>query len=503
MFKNAVYLCAMATPWIKVAKRLESEFNIKSSYFIHWQMDKDEFISSGLKNCHLQTIEDAWKMQGFPKNIQRHFFDEEELKKIAHYELIALKMMDRLDPDDESFPFNSRLSFFRDLLGYWFNVVEDRDIDLVISSPVPHCVFDYALFVICKIKKIKFITFQRILLFGNYNILIDDIDNMPKLNLQLFNGNLPSEIIQAKINNVLQDYNQAKPFYMIVQEKINARLTYFKLLQNFLRKIPKLYYLFKSPNTYWVQKGRLPNESKYSWLELFFTKYKRALKVRSFKKHYDAIVTDNLPEKFVLVALNYQPEETSCPSGGVYADQILMLQLLNQHLPKNINIIVKEHKTQFYLSTESASGRNQNFYRQISKIDKRVKFVSENYNPFVLIDKAKAVVTIGGTIGWESAIRGTPTLIFGRAWYENMPRVLKVKTKEDLAKALLQVEELKNKDLHSEILGFHAALEDKVIKSYQYRISIPFVPSTDVTTEESIDNLVKGISKNLSLKNKA
>jgi hypothetical protein len=112
-------------------------------------------------------------------------------------------------------------------------------------------------------------------------------------------------------------------------------------------------------------------------------------------------------------------------------------------------------------------------------------------------------VTIGGTIGWESAIRGTPTLTFGRAWYENMPRVLKVKTKEDLAKALLQVEELKNKDLHSEILGFHAALEDKVIKSYQYRISIPYLQSTDVTTEESIDNLVKGISKNLSLKNKA
>jgi len=492
---NAIYLCAIAQPWIGVIKQLSSKFDITPSYIVHWKNDEKEFTKSNLKNCHLQQIDKAWKGLGFPEDIDRYIFDEQELKEISHHELIALKMMDRLDPDGESFPFNSRLYFFRDLLGYWFNVIESRGIDLVISPSVPHRVFDYALYVVCKMKNITFIMFQ-LTPFGSNSILIDDIDKMPVLESSTAESSVPSKLIEERIAKVYNDYNKAIPEYMVKHEA-NDNKSYTSLLLPHAKKILRTYVLRKTePSTYWVKTGSSPKDSKYSWQDFYAMEAKRNEMVESFKKTYHAITTSKLPEKFVLVALHYQPEETSCPTGGTYSDQILMIQLLDQLLPKNTDVIIKEHKSQFYTHQEGASGRTSLFYKRISQISSRVKFISESYDPFELIDKAEIVVTISGTIGWESAIRGTPVFVFGRAWYEEMPRVYKVKSKESLLDALSHIKDQKNKNYEHEVMAFHAALEKQFVKAKHYK---SYLNKSDVTMDESVDNIVQGLARFLEL----
>lgn len=492
---NAIYLCTIAQPWLEVSKKLESEFSIKPSYFVYWGDDRKEYKAASLKDCHLQTTEQAWKGVGFPSNTDRYIFDEEVLKSISSYELTALKMMDRLDPDGASFAFNTRLQFFRDLMGYWYNVVEDRSIDLVISPSIPHRVFDYALYVVCQIKNVKFIMFQMTP-FGSNSILIDDIDAMPSLPKNKLEKQLPSKAVQEKIFRICGDYSKAIPDYML-RQKTNAKKVRTLLPLPHIKKLLQPYRpRVKKPYTYWVKTGFSPKDTQYSWHDFYAMQNKRNKSVNEFKKNYDTIVTSNLHKKFILVALHYQPEETSCPTGGAYSDQVLMIQLLNQYFPKEITIIVKEHKSQFYPQLESASGRNLNFYKRIAEISERVKFVSEDYDPFELIDKAQAVVTISGTIGWESAIRGTPAIVFGRAWYEQMPRVFKVKTKEDLQKVLPQLMQQKNKDLMQEILNFHAILEDSLVLAKHYKA---YLDNNDVTMEESVINIIDRIECFLDL----
>lgn len=493
---NAIYLCVIAEPWIKVSQELIKNLNITPSYIVCWSYDLSSFKNSLSNNAHIQNMDDAWQGLGFPKDIYRYIFDEEELKAISYYELIALKMMDRIDPDGESFPFITRLQFFRDLMGYWYNVVEDREIVLVISPSIPHRVFDYALYAVCKIKNIKFIMFQ-LTPFGSNSIVIDNIDAMPSLPKDKVEKHLPSKVIQEKIAKVCGDYSKAIPSYMLKHkandEKIHTLLPVpriKKLLRSYIPRVTK-------PYTYWVKAGFSPKDTQYSWYDFYAMEDKRSKNVDRFKKVYNTIVTSSLPKKFILVALHYQPEETSCPTGGVYSDQILMIQLLNQCLPKNITIVVKEHKSQFYSHQESASGRNLQFYKRISEISGRVKFVSEDYDPFKLIDQAQAVVTISGTIGWESAVRGTPTIVFGRAWYEEMPRVFKVKIKSDLIAALQQLPQQKNKDMHSEIMRFHAVLEDSFVLAKHYKA---FLDNNDVTMKESVVNLVDKLENFLNLK---
>ncbi|MFC6382314.1 hypothetical protein [Psychrobacter glacincola] len=483
---NAIYLCVIAEPWIKVSQELIKSLNIIPSYIVCWSYDLSSFKNSISNDAHIQNMDDAWQGLGFPKDIYRYIFDEEELKAISYYELIALKMMDRIDPDGESFPFITRLQFFRDLMGYWYNVVEDRKIDLVISPSIPHRVFDYALYVICKIRNIRFVMFQSTP-FGSNSILIENIDAMPSLLDVTVEKQLPSKVVQEKIDKVCGDYSKAIPSYML-KHKANDKKNHTLLPLPHIKKLLHAHLPHvNKPYTYWVKSGFSPKDTQYSWHDFYAMENKRNENVNRFKKVYNTISISRLPKKFILVALHYQPEETSCPTGGVYSDQILMIQLLNQHLPKDVNIIVKEHKSQFYTQLESASGRNLQFYKRISEISSRVKFVSEDYDPFKLIDQAQAVVTISGTIGWESAVRGTPAIVFGRAWYEEMPRVFKVKTKSDLIAALQQLPQQKNKDMRSEIMRFHAVLEDSFVLAKHYKA---FLDNNDVTMEKSVINIV-------------
>jgi hypothetical protein len=494
MTKKALYLCCIAHPWINVAKRLEDN-GVLPVYFVHWASDSAVIEKEFNKNCYLQTLEDAWKGLGFPKHLNPKALDEGYFKEIAWYELNALKMMDRLDPLGNEFSFQERRYFFQDLVGYWLSCIDEYGIDVVISPSIPHRVFDYALYVACKIKGLKFLMFQMVP-FGSTSILIDNIDNMDiDLDVgvgQLAGVNLPDNV-KEKIERVKRDYKSAMPEYMVSHAK-NQKISFKRLKSELLAPVAKVFLSYfgykKSPNTYWVEKGKVPSVSRYSWLSHYVMSVRRSIKVHSMRKQYESLTTDNVPDKFVLFALHYQPEETSCPTGGSYADQICLLKLLLEILPTDIKIVVKEHKSQFYTHQESASGRDSSFYQRLACLSDRVTFASVDAVPFELIDRAMATVTISGTIGWESAVRGTPTLVFGRAWYESMPRVHKLKSKNDLLNVIPLLKLEKNLDMDEEIAQFHLLLESKVIVAKHYKA---FLKNNDVSMTESEEALSRAI----------
>lgn len=492
--KYALYLCCIADPWIPVAKRLYSELGLKPVYFVHWGSDSSSFEGQFDESCHLQNMEDAWKGRGFPEALKPAALDESDFKKIAWYELNALKMMDRLDPLGNYFSFQQRRYFFQDLLGYWLAYIDAVRLDVVVSPSIPHRVFDYALYVACKIRNIRFVIFQGVP-FGSNSLLIDDIDSIGekyRLDYEKIEYCKPSQFILERIDAAKNDYSKAMPKYMARQEE-NNKFSFFGILKNIRKLITTLLLSvagYPTPNTYWVERGKVPSDSNYSWFRFYKVKAKSALRVRRLERGYNNIVSKTLPSRYVLVALHYQPEETSCPTGGSYADQISLVRLLDQALPSDVSILVKEHKSQFYNDRESSSGRDNSYYDRLSSISGRVYFASANESPFVLLDQAIATVTISGTIGWESAIRGTPTLIFGRAWYEYMPRVYKVKTKSDIASCWDSVIDSKDKNLDAQIIHYHGLLEKRFCNAKHYKSKLNMA---DVTMTESTENLFRSL----------
>ncbi|MEO0328172.1 MAG: hypothetical protein AAF217_06180 [Pseudomonadota bacterium] len=119
-------------------------------------------------------------------------------------------------------------------------------------------------------------------------------------------------------------------------------------------------------------------------------------------------------EPFVYFPLHLQPEMTTDILGGRYADQALTLETLRSKIPNNVAIYVKENPKQI------GRLRSEAFFERISKVP-NTKFMSRHTSSFDLIRNSIAVATISGTAGWEALRMGKAAIVFGDAFWKNLP----------------------------------------------------------------------------------
>jgi hypothetical protein len=481
--KNAIILpsagagTCVCDIWVDVMVELYEKHNISTKYFMYFDEGK---LKKSAKKIH-QVFGDsiyfhdhrlAWKGVGFYKAKKVNVLDSELLKNIAHYELIALKMMDRIDPLGDSFSFSNRQYFFRDLLLTWMNIIDELSIDIAFSPEVPHRVYDYALYVALNIKRKKILTFE-LTPFGDASIVMDEIDQFPDIYLEVMKGSSVNNVslVNQKLSDVRKNQNEYKLWYMERQRKMSSvslldllkknaawfltkindknlfQKVKFKINDRFQKNISVLELEAGSfPDNswygrhwcYWVKCGKMPQDSWFSKHEIKKVLKQRKKTVIGFEKKYRQLVDSSIDLKttrYVAVGLHYQPELTSCPTGGGFVDQLLIIDMLDKLLPSDVQIFVKEHLAQFRSFTESSSGRSNIFYERLSSFSDRVKFLASDVPSFDFIDNSLAVVTISGTIGFEALARGKPVFVFGRTWYELAPGAFRVRNSTDLVEA--------------------------------------------------------------------
>jgi hypothetical protein len=497
--KNVIYSGCNVKLWIDVAKTLEQKYEMTPKYFIG---RKAEFTKKNveieLPGCYFQYTEDAWKGLGFFDDFNLVSLDEVTANQISHHILIGMRMIDRLD-FFSSFTSTERQQWFINLIERWLGIIKTKEIDLIISPSIPHRVFDYALYVAAKIKNVNFVMFQMTQ-FGDASFIINDIDSTPdylKVKMSSVSDkkllDLPS-VMQDTLIKFQKSYSDALPSYMVEQ-----RDTYsdYKSLRfqtvSFLKDFRKVRTLFNKSETYNIFYGKHPEVSSMNKLTAYFMrKYGEIKKLKLKNKYCNYTSNINLDEKFIFVALHYQPEETSCPTGGFYVEQRQIIKNLLEEFPLDVRIYVKEHSSQFFPYFEGETGRTEQFYKDVSLLSERVSFIPLDFNTFKLVDNSLAVATISGTIGWESIFRLKPVLLFGRSWYEDMPGVYKVKSIQNLSKAKNEILNLSYLDELSldKLYGAHYILAQSLIYSGHYQ---NFYLKRLTSNSRSVDNIVAGL----------
>lgn len=194
------------------------------------------------------------------------------------------------------------------------------------------------------------------------------------------------------------------------------------------------------------EKKRLDSrKGKYwSWKKEFKDIIKhlpKALTIYSKRKNYRLYNSlaeypaDN--QKYIAFFLHYQPERTSMPEAYHYSNQWLIIKKIAANLPDGIILYVKEHPSVF-INNFDVRYRNEAFYKDISKL-RNVQLIPLDCDTFDMIDKAKAIVTITGTVGVQALIRNIPVIAFGTASYRNLKNVYVDKNDMDFQKVLNQV----------------------------------------------------------------
>ncbi|MDB4020982.1 hypothetical protein N8Z80_03000 [Litorivicinus sp.] len=349
-----------------------------------------------------------------------------------------------------NFSFNERRLFYYEILKFWNTVLCNLKPDIFVSYTWPHLPSDYPLYLLCKYY---------------YSIPVVFIDSVPYLNDYYYTvgtsiEDLSAPFIKQYQSALLTDEVPAVTQYLrelrsrearapkhidkyyaaIAYAEINVKM---KRLLRLLRSLiqGKLFNIadarsWKTSRARWGTSGSLMTN-----FDEFMFENRQYRKNTRLSKIYDEMTTvPDFEKQYVYFAASYQPEAISNLMPGVYEDVFLVIDILSAALPEGWEIWYKEHPNTFREKKKGVLRKSEDYYKRLSDYE-NIRFISTRANPFDLIDNAKAVATSGGTVGWESSVRGVPAMIFGGSWYGKCKSILSVYSLND---AELAVEKIVN-----------------------------------------------------------
>lgn len=146
---------------------------------------------------------------------------------------------------------------------------------------------------------------------------------------------------------------------------------------------------------------------------------------------YEKLALPSWPAKpYVIFFLHYQPERSTLPEGYGFAQQLLAVQALRTAMPASWELLVKEHPATFR-ATCSWRERSRFFYTQLTT-EANASLISVKCDTYQLIDNARVVATVTGTVGFEAYIRGRKSVAFGSGAFHALS-VPEVHCYEDVA----------------------------------------------------------------------
>ena len=348
-------------------------------------------------------------------------------------------MINRHDLDG-SFSYEDRKRLYYVQLNYWLNVIHKLKINLVVFSETPHALSHFIIYKLCKKMGIQTIMLSYTTIPGL--IYVKELfEAVPYIPIQSENHEELVQSIRSYIEKVT--LSDEKPWYMAVQQrkyfragvviKLQALLFLIPFLLEKAKLLPRKIY-----NEFYKKKGFLFEQSDFTRSEFIFKRlFLRKRQSRLRKKYRSISKTPDTNKRYFYFPLHYQPERSSCPEGSVYTDQQILIQMIADRLPPNMYLYVKEHPSQ-YMMTRGALGRPQFFYEDIQR-NSQVVLVDDTFSSSILIENSLAVITLTGTAGMEALLHGRPALLFGSAWYRQLPGAHYIEEIADLDRAINQI----------------------------------------------------------------
>lgn len=437
------------------------------------EIDRKDFLGT-IFHEHFSALE------GIPApDLANEEFDppsEELLHSLLEAESTVMTMMNK---HFEKKTVTERKYLYLQYIRYWNGVIDKYRPEAIIFPTIPHAVYDYLIYSLAKVKKIKTVLMEQIWVGDRMVIMTDYKNGSEAVFAELGRHLTQKEVLLDGMSEDLQrEYklqNSKEDATPLCVTHIKDRYSGFQLLKL------KARILFKS----------ILDLSIFRKLLAYLLKYFDS----NIKKEYERVQQKpDLSKKFIYFPLHYQPERNSSPQGGVYVDQILMAETLSASLPDGWYIYIKEHPVQWLVRGLSYfSYRFRGYYEDLAKL-KNIKLVPMKTDTYELMKYAQAVATITGTAGWEALVRKKPVLAFGYPWYQHCPGLFKINSTNSCRAALQKISK-----------GFSASTEDVLryfyaldTASFHGYIDLDGQELSQLNSKQNAANLTEQISKILN-----
>lgn len=375
----------------------------------HW------FVSSQIRGCEYPGV--AWEKL-LP-------LDEELIENMRECEAIFMEMVTRLEWK-KRVSYDTRKQWYFKHLRFWNDYITRNRINLYLAAWIPHEIPDIVIYYLCKLKKIP------VVYFGISTILDTSFVEHDWEQSNVQTGKRYKELLARTPDTT-------DPLTIPLHERFEQR---YRALVSEIGEMPPLErqeldvpaaraicrMILRTPATAVWSVFRYCTPAGIARAFAAFRRWHHRQEIAAF---YDAhAVAPDLNRPFVYMALHYQPEASTVPQAGGYANQLLMAQMLNATLPDDVLIYVKEHPRQ-----SAVQKRSVQFYEDFLAIPK-VRLVPRSFNTFLLRERSRATVTATGTAGFEGLFRGKPVFLFGHCYYQYAPGVYRIHTIDDCRAAV-------------------------------------------------------------------
>lgn len=467
---------------------LTREFPVQICYKFHAEnyYPKDELTPPpGTEFVYLE-LKDMLSIADNP-NMPWHSLrplETEIIKKMGCYEREIYGTMDR-------YPWYYFLSqidhkqVYYKFLRFWNDFLEKNEIKLMIYSHIPHELIDLVIYYLCKEKGIPTVLLHlsyvdtHIMLLTNleeqteelkpvYNQMLEKFKDIPENKIQL-RGRF-QEIFTEQLGKT----DPVPWYFQAWKESLKNQKE--PVISKIISRIFSIFAKIKLPN--------------YGIFNMFIDALQKIdqnydIERKLFEFYESNAVEPDLTEKFVYVPLHYQPENTTVPLGGVFADQLLMIEMLAAALPPDVYLYVKDHPAQ------PSMHRDYDYYRRILEIP-QARLIHRFYNSFRLTEHCGAIATVTGTAAWEALFREKPVLIFGFSFIDCVRGCYSVKNFDDCKRALESIFISGEKPSLKEMKVFLNALDAVLIEAFPDR---DYEKIARITPEENVRNLTQGYTK--------
>jgi hypothetical protein len=485
MPQKAIFAQAEQIPWVDVAARLRDQYGLEICYFIGGK--KQSKRAAALFPDTIFHTKNMARSNRCPKvcdQIPSSPLDETLLSALSFHESIYMKMLDRNDVDG-SLTYHKRIASYHSQVMHWKGVLEHFKPDVVVYRIAPHTGYDYVLYALCRVMGIPTVMFERTSLPGRvYPVTSFEDASMPLREayaIALEKKNNPTSLApetKSHLEKLSKTFSEAMPYHL------KYKLKHYKKKGD-VGRIPSIFFRFVADvaNAVWHKRANRKYLSQRYHEDIGRLKRKKLL------AHYNQLAKSvNTGLSYIFVALQCEPERQTCPTGGVFGHQYLMIDLLSKLIPDGWRLYVKEHVSQFKDYQAAERSKTVDFYDRIASRH-NVELVPLSFTSFELIDNAKASATVSGTVGWESVVRGKPSLLFGHSWYRDCQGVFVTHTVEDCKEALRKIQNGFQVDRNA-LLCFAKTVENCSVRGYIDR----FYEKMDIVSpEENIENLARSI----------
>lgn len=414
--------------------------------------------------------------------------DRALVDRMAYCETVVLRMMDRLDALSTT-PYETyatRKALYLKHLQYWHDFLVRKKITHFIATNIPHEVYDYVIYSLCKHLGIETLMFRQSMLpdatflFRDYTVgpadLASAFEALPKdepVSLEPYLEQYWAERTAPKTK-------AAEPFYMKAARmhltSTRSPFYVFRRFATFRKEFATKY--GEAPLTHIVSDG----------LRRFRVRREMFEADEHLWAHYRSLTqAPDLQAKFIYVPLHMQPECSTSPLGGAFVEQDLMVRLLAGVVPPGVQIYVKEHPVQ------TSKGRETAFYDRLKALP-NVRFMPLDTSSAMLIEHSLAVATVTGTAGWEALFAEKPVLLFGYFFYQYASGVFTIDTVEDAKSAVNKILEGFRPTVR-DLRRFHRAVQDTAVRAYADEF---YKPVSSVTPEQNAKNLAEALVAQLA-----